>query len=244
MPRYAIRVAYDGGAYHGWQKQSKLPTVQGEVERVLSTVMREPIEIYAAGRTDTGVHAHGQVAHFDSTHCVIDVDRILLGSRALLPRDIVITQIDAVHDAFHARFDAKWRQYQYRMRSDLSPFERGTMWVVHPWPNTQILDECALMLIGQHDFTSFCKQDSALESNLCTIFHSKWTWETDTQGYYTIQANRFLHHMVRGLVGTMVRAARQGSTDYFQQVLDSKTRSEAVLTAPANGLFLESVGYQ
>src|SRR5690606_24045748 len=217
---------------------------QGEIERVLSTLLREPIEIYAAGRTDTGVHALGQVAHFDTSHTISDADRILLGSRALLPRDIVITQINPVRDDFHARFDAKWRQYQYRMRSDLTPFERGTMWVVHPWPDIEILDQCATVLIGQHDFTSFCKQDSSLESNICTVYQSKWTWETDTQGYYTIQANRFLHHMVRGLVGTMVRAARQNSCDYFRHVLESKKRSEAVLTAPAKALFLEVVGYQ
>lgn len=243
MPRYAIRVAYDGTNYHGWQRQDSVETVQGNLERVLSTILREEVSLTVAGRTDTGVHARGQVAHFDSEHGTIDAGRILLGSRALLPRDVVIRELKAVADDFHARFQATSREYSYTILKDADPFQRHYAWVVYPWVDRSIVEECAAMLSGEMDFTSFCKADSADEHNRCTILFSGWDWFDDGKGVYTVRANRFVHHMVRGLVGTMVKASRRGSADYFRDVLESGVRSEAVYTAPGKGLVLEDVTY-
>lgn len=243
MPRYAIRVAYDGTNYHGWQRQDSVETVQGNLERVLSTIIREEITLTVAGRTDTGVHARGQVAHFDSEHDAIDAGRILLGSRALLPRDIVIRELRSVADDFHARFQATSREYSYTILRDADPFQRHFAWVVYPWIDRSIAEECAAMLDGEMDFTSFCKAESADEHNRCTVLFSGWDWFDDGKGVYTVRANRFVHHMVRGLVGTMVRASRRGSANFFRDVLESGVRSEAVYTAPGKGLVLEDVSY-
>jgi tRNA pseudouridine38-40 synthase len=243
MARYALRIAYDGSDYHGWQRQENARTVQSELEQVLSTILRETITLQAAGRTDTGVHAMGQVAHFDSSNEELDYGRVILGTRALLPKDLVIRDIAKVADTFHARFDALWRQYRFRMIATPDPFRRNVAWVVYPWPDEKILLECASMLDGEMDFRAFCKADSALEENFCQIHKAEWDFSVDGEASFTIRANRFLHHMVRGIVGTMVRASKQGSSDYFSHVLSSQQRNEAVLTAPARGLFLEAVGY-
>lgn len=243
MARYALLVAYDGTEYHGWQRQENARTVQSELEKVLSTILREDIILHAAGRTDTGVHALGQVAHFDSSNDELDYGRVILGTRALLPRDLVILDIARVSDTFHARFDAQWRQYRYQIIAKPDPFRRDASWVVYPWPDEQNLHECASHLSGAMDFRAFCKADSALEENLCYIHRADWDFSVSGEAIFTIRANRFLHHMVRGIVGTMIRASKQGSSDYFKQVLASQERNEAVLTAPARGLFLQAVGY-
>jgi tRNA pseudouridine38-40 synthase len=243
MPRYAVKVAYDGTNYHGWQRQETVDTVQAQLESALKTILREEISLVVAGRTDTGVHARGQVAHFDSQHEDLELGRVLLGTRALLPRDVVIRDIRRVNDDFHARFDAKSREYSYTIIQQADPFMRHFAWTVYPWIQASILDECASMLRGEMDFTSFCKADSAEEHNRCTILLSQWDWSDDGKGIYRVRANRFVHHMVRGLVGTMVRASRNGNSEYFRTVLESGTRSEAVYTAPGKGLVLEEVVY-
>lgn len=243
MPRYAIRVAYDGTHYHGWQRQQGVPTVQATLEQCLTTLLREPITLFAAGRTDTGVHAKGQVAHFDTSQEDLVSGRILLGSKALLPRDIVIKELFHVKDDFHARFDAQWRQYRYRILRQSSPFERDLAWVVYPWPETTLLIQAASVLSGEHDFTAFCKADSALETNRCTIMHAEWEFINQEGVDFVIRANRFLHHMVRGLVGTMIRQAQHENIKEFNELIDQGIRSEAVFTAPAKGLFLEEIGY-
>ncbi len=243
MPRYAIKIAYDGTNYHGWQRQHEVNTVQGRLEEALGTLLREDISLVVAGRTDTGVHARAQVAHFDSHHTDLETGRILLGSRALLPNDIVVHDMRQVGDDFHARFDAKSRQYSYSISRQADPFSRFFVWVVYPWINVDILEDCAAMLHGEMDFTSFCKADSAEEHNRCTILFSRWDWSVDGKGVYSVRANRFVHHMVRGLVGTMVKASRKGSASYFRDVLETGVRTEAVFTAPGRGLVLEEVVY-
>jgi tRNA pseudouridine38-40 synthase len=243
MPRYAIKIAYDGTNYHGWQRQQSVDTVQERLEVALQTILREEISLVVAGRTDTGVHARGQIAHFDSQYEDLEMGRVMPGTRALLPRDIVIREIKTVPDDFHARFDAISREYSFTIMQQADPFVRDFAWVVYPWIDTSILDECAAVLSGEMDFTSFCKADSAEEHNRCTILLSKWDWSKEGKGVYTVRANRFVHHMVRGLVGTMVRASKNGGADYFRAVLDSGVRSEAVYTAPGRGLVLEEVAY-
>ncbi len=243
MARYALCISYDGSGYHGWQRQENARTVQEELEKVLSTILREPIHLHAAGRTDTGVHALAQIAHFDSVHEELDFGRVILGTRALLPKDVVISDLARVPDTFHARFDAQWRQYRYHIIAKPDPFRRELAWLVYPWPEEQIFIECASLLTGKMDFRAFCKADSALEENLCLIHRADWDFSVSGEAIFTIRANRFLHHMVRGIVGTMIRASKQGNSSYFNQVLRSQLRNESVLTAPARGLFLEAVGY-
>lgn len=243
MPRYAITIAYDGTNYHGWQRQQIVDTVQERLEGALRTILREQVSLVVAGRTDTGVHARAQVAHFDSNHTDLENGRVLFGTRALLPRDIVVRTIQKVNDDFHARFDAKSREYSFTIMHKADPFVRHIAWVVYPWIDTDIMDECASLLKGEIDFTSFCKANSADEHNKCTIIFSGWDWSTDEKGVYRVRANRFVHHMVRGLVGTMVRASRDGSSEYFRAILESGIRSEAVYTAPGKGLVLEEVVY-
>ena len=243
MPTVRLDIEYDGSRFHGWATQPGLRTVQGELEAALATVLREPVELTVAGRTDTGVHALGQVASFVTEAAVPgDLARRLNG---IGPKDIAVTTAGQVEESFNARHDAKSRTYLYRVlaRPSPSPFEQSrALW----WPHRidrEGLDSCAEALLGTHDFTAFTPTQTDHVRFDRNVLRATWTADGDILGFH-ITADAFMRNMVRALVGTMLEAAsfRRTVLD-FKQLLEGAPRSAAGDTAPPHGLYLESVSY-
>jgi tRNA pseudouridine38-40 synthase len=238
-----LDIEYDGSGFRGWAKQPSLRTVQGELEAALATVLRQPVELTVAGRTDAGVHARGQVASFAiDARPPADLARRLNG---LGPRDIAVRVAAPAEDGFDARRDARSRTYCYRIltRRCSSPFERGrSLW----WPHRVDragLDACAAALAGTHDFTAFTPTQTdhvRLDRN---VLRAAWSEEGSILSF-RIEADAFMRSMVRVLVGTMLEvASRRRSVESFVELLSGAPRPEAGETAPPHGLYLESVRY-
>lgn len=243
MPTVRLDLEYDGSGFHGWAVQPGLRTVQGELETALATVLREPVELTVAGRTDTGVHARGQVASFTTTvEPPGDLARNLNG---LGPDDIAVTAAALVADGFDARRDARSRTYRYRLlaRRAPSPFEQGrALW----WPHRvdrAALDACATALAGNHDFTAFTPTQTDHVRFDRDVLAASWD-QTDDVLAFEITADAFMRNMVRALVGTMLEVSSGRRTpESFAQLLDGAPRSAGGDTAPPHGLYLESVDY-
>ncbi|MBI3302859.1 MAG: tRNA pseudouridine(38-40) synthase TruA [Deltaproteobacteria bacterium] len=235
---------YDGTNYHGWQLQQNAVTLQGTLEAVLMRLLNESVRIRVAGRTDAGVHALGQVASFKSAK-VTDIKRLWRGLNALLPPDIVITQIEEVSDAFNPRRDAVSRTYLYRIWNRFWP---SAFWVRYSWHvpfplDTGAMDQAARLLIGDHDFSSFQGVDSVAHNPRRTVLHSTVRRE-DAFLIYEVEARSFLRHMVRNIVGTLVDAGRGAlSVADFAHILAARDRTRAGLNAPPRGLLLLAVKY-
>ncbi len=238
-----LDIEYDGSGFRGWAAQPGLRTVQGELEAALETVLREPVELTVAGRTDSGVHAWGQVASFETAAEVpTDLARRLNG---IGPSDVAITAAAAVADGFNARHDARSRTYCYRVlvRSTPSPLEQGrALW----WPqrlDRDALEACAAALPGAHDFTAFTPTQTDHVRFERNILEARWVQDGDVVSLW-IAADAFMRNMVRVLVGTMLEVAggRRGIDD-FTKLLSGAPRSAAGDTAPPHGLYLASVSY-
>lgn len=238
-----LDIEYDGTSFKGWAAQPGLRTVQGELEAALATVLREPVQLTVAGRTDTGVHALGQVASFvTGAEVREDLTRRLNG---VGPDDIAVTAASVVEDGFDARHSAKSRSYRYRVlaRSAPSPFERGrALW----WPHRLDLDAleaCAAALPGNHDFTAFTPTQTDHVRFDRDILTASWEQEGDILSF-RITADAFMRNMVRILVGTMLEASTgRRAPQSFTKLLEGAPRSAAGDTAPPHGLYLESVAY-
>ncbi|GHT19552.1 tRNA pseudouridine synthase A [Bacteroidia bacterium] len=242
MKRYFIYLAYNGQRYCGWQIQNNAYTVQGELERAMSTVLRLPMTVVGAGRTDSGVHARQMVAHFDCDP-ELDLPDFIGKLNRLLPKDIAIYDIVPVADGTHARFYAVSRTYQYFITHKKDPFRHGEAYYL-PYPlDYDRMNEAAQILFDYIDFTSFSKLHTEVKTNNCRIMHARWEQEDDVW-VFTIQANRFLRSMVRAIVGTLIDVGRGKMTpDEFRTVIEGKDRSAAGTSAPAHGLFLMAVEY-
>ena len=238
-----LDIEYDGSEFRGWARQPGLRTVQGELEDALATVLREPVQLTVAGRTDTGVHALGQVASFDTeAELPPDLARSLNG---VGPDDVAVTAAEVVADGFDARRDAVSRSYLYRLltRRAPSPFERDrALW----WPHRvdrPALEACAAALPGKHDFTAFTPTQTDHVRFEREILAASWEQEGDVLCFH-ITADAFMRNMVRALVGTQLEVASGRRTiEDFTTLLNGAPRSEAGDTAPPHGLYLESVGY-
>ena len=244
MPTVRLEIEYDGAGFRGWARQPGQRTVQGELETALTTVLREPVELTVAGRTDTGVHAKGQVASFLTS--ADPPEDLMLRLNGIGPDDIAVTAAEAVHDGFDARHDAKARSYRYRVlaRSAPSPFERGkALW----WPHRvdrEALDACAAALPGTHDFTAFTPTQTDHVRFERDVRAASWQQEGDILSF-RITADAFMRNMVRVLVGTQLEVASgRRSAESFIQLLSGAPRTAAGDTAPPHGLYLESVSYE
>ncbi|MCF0202626.1 MAG: tRNA pseudouridine(38-40) synthase TruA [Bacteroidaceae bacterium] len=243
--RYFIYFQYDGTRYHGWQIQPNGITVQEELQRALSVVLRRETEVVGAGRTDTGVHARLMVAHFDSPV------RLDIGERGemyklnrLLPPDISVLKIEEVADDMHARFSAISRTYRYYISTRKTPFLRQYCWQIHWHLDFSAMNEAAELLVGEKDFASFCKVGSDVKTTMCNLTRAVWVQDSDTEWHFEISCNRFLRNMVRAVVGTLVEVGRgRMSLREFTDVLSAKSRSRAGESVPAQGLFLEDIKY-
>jgi tRNA pseudouridine38-40 synthase len=244
MGSYRLDIEYDGSGFAGWAKQPGARTVQAELEAALATILREPVALSVAGRTDAGVHARGQVASFATTAAVPgDLLRRLNG---ITPVDLAVTAVAPAAAGFDARTAATSRSYRYRLltRRPSSPFERGrALW----WPHRvdrEGLDGCAAGLLGRHDFTAFTPSQTDHVHFQRQIFTAAWEEEPEDILCFRVSADAFMRNMVRILVGTMLEVASSRRTvESFVALLAGANRPEAGETAPPHGLYLESVSY-
>ena len=245
MRTIKLLIEYDGTNYQGWQVQPRGPTIQGTLEEKLRLLTGEPIQLIGSGRTDSGVHALGQVAHF-KTQSQMDVHSIQRALNSLLPHDIVIQKIEEVEEGFHARRHSKSKLYEYRIlnRNLCSAFHRGYVWHIPQKLNLKEMKEAAQYLIGEHDFSSFRSVGTPTRTAVRKVIRAEW--KRDREGFlcFKIEATGFLKQMVRAMVGTLVEVGRgRIRAAEFQEILDSKDRRKAGPTAPAQGLFLKEVKY-
>jgi len=242
--RIALNVEYDGTDFCGWQTQKDCRSVQQEVERAVSTVADQPVSVVCAGRTDTGVHATGQIIHFD-TDVIRNERNWVLGCNANLPRDASITWAKEVKDDFHARFSATARSYRYVIlnRMTRSAIYRNRVSWHHQPLDEMRMNMAAKSFLGERDFTSF-------RALACQAKHAVRTMHeinVERNGDFIIidvRANAFLHHMVRNIAGTLIAIGEgEQDIDWVQELLDAKDRAQAGITAPPHGLYLVNVEY-
>jgi tRNA pseudouridine38-40 synthase len=239
--RYFFRVEYDGTDYGGWQRQENGPSIQQALEEAFSVILRTPVSIVGAGRTDAGVHARRLGAHVDITSA-FDIRSIEKSINAILPWSIAIASFSQVPDSFHARYSAQSRRYKYYMSTVKAPLLYKKAWLVYhtvDWPKA--IESCAC-LIGTHDFTTFCATGSSNEDSVCTVSEAGMERE-GSQWVFSIAANRFVYKMVRSLVGTVIEIGRGAIQESMKSLIDKKDRSLAGETAPACGLVLDDVRY-
>ncbi len=246
MPKnFMITIEYDGSVYHGWQRQAKGLTIQGEIEKALETMTGATVRLTGSGRTDAGVHAYGQVANF---HCDTDLGPEVFhkGLISLLPDDIVITSCKQVHDDFHARYDVKSKTYHYRILNRPLPVAifRQYAWHIRKKLDLDAMRNATRHLLGTHDFKAFEGSGSPRANTIRSIIHANLVEMNDGYVVFEIEGDGFLRFMVRNIVGTLVDVGLSKiSPSDVNRILLSKDRNLASVTAPAHGLFLVAVKY-
>lgn len=244
MPRYFLKLAYNGAPFCGWQRQPADPSVQQTVEEALSLVLRRDTPITGAGRTDTGVNARTMYAHFDTAEPISDTHRLIGSLNGIVGRDIAIAGIFAVGDDAHARFDATSRTYKYFVHTRRSPFLYPFSWHCHFSLDVAAMNEAARSLLSVADFTSFSKLHSNARTNICKVTKARWEELDEGRMVFTITADRFLRNMVRAVVGTLVEVGRgKLSLDDFKAIVERRDRCAAGESMPGNALFLWDITY-
>ena len=241
--RYFIHFAYDGTNYHGWQIQPDANSVQEELQKALSVLLRHDVEIVGAGRTDAGVHARQMVAHLEWDG-QLDCQQTAYRLGRMLPRDIAIYRMEPVADDMHARFSAVRRTYHYYLHTERDPFCRQYSCELHYDLDFERMNEAGRILCTYEDFGAFCKSHSDVKTTLCKVSEAHWIQVDSTHWYFRISANRFLRNMVRAVVGTMIDVGRGRITlDDFRKIVEGKQRTQAGESMPAHALFLEEIEY-
>lgn len=244
-------MSYDGADFCGWQIQPDAPSVQGELERALGVLLKLPTQVVGAGRTDTGVHASHYVAHFDSDS-EIDCRQLAYKLNAILPDSIAIKGVSPVAPDFHARFDAKRREYTYRLHRVKDPFAVKTSYFYgYPQVDFDAMNLAARRLVGTHDFSCFEKSGGDNKTSICTVTEAFWREESPGHWIFRISADRFLRNMVRAIVGTLLEVGRgrRSVEDFASLVLPAGEnprevrRSSAGESAPGHALFLSDIDY-
>ncbi len=246
MPNFKIIIEYNGSEYHGWQRQKNEKTVQGEIEEAIKKITGKKASVIGSGRTDAGVHAFGQVANFFCETNVIEPLSLKKALNSVLTGDIIIHECAIAESDFHARYDAKSKVYNYVIlnRETGTAIFRNRCWIIKKKLNVENMKKAASILIGTHDFKSFeGSDDSPKMTSIRTVFNSNVVKNEDYI-IYEIEAEGFLKHMVRNIIGTLVDVGlNKISTKDFSNILAFKDRTKAGVTAPSFGLFLMNVRY-
>lgn len=244
MSRYFMHLAYRGAPFHGWQTQPGAVSVQSVIEHALTTLMRMPVKITGAGRTDAGVNARMMIAHFDLPEPVDDPTRFVRSLNSLVGRDIAIYSITPVGADAHARFDATSRTYHYRTVAHKSPFAYPLTWCSRGRLDFDAMNRAAALLTEVSDFTSFAKLHTDAKTNICKVTRAEWVSDGADGMTFVITADRFLRNMVRAVVGTLVDVGR-GKLSYngFKDIIEERDRCAAGTSMPPEALFLWDITY-
>lgn len=242
--RYKITLSYNGAPFCGWQIQPNAPSVQQTVNEALSTLLSSSINVTGAGRTDTEVNALYYVAHFDY-NSAIDAERLVYKLNAILPASIAVHSVEKVSDSFHARFDAKSREYTYYIHREKDPFANSFSYqYAYPGLDIDKMNEAASLLIGRKDFSCFEKTGADNRTSICEVTQASWTMDDSTHWSFHIAADRFLRNMVRAIVGTLLEVGRGKRTvEEFKALLENGTRCDAGESVPGRALFLSGIKY-
>ena len=257
--RYKIRLSYDGSAFCGWQIQNNARTLQGELEKALSTLLGSPVQVTGAGRTDSDVNAIGYIAHFDVPDEVsVEAAHLCYKLNAMLPREMVVHEVSVASEDFHARFDARMREYHYFIHFRKDPFcEKYSYRMRYPL-DIDKMNEAAGHLLGEHDFSCFEKVGGNNATSICTVTEAVWKtyrpMHADMMGFpceegdyivFRIRANRFLRNMVRAVVGSLIEVGRgKKEPSWIAQLIESGSRSDAGSSVPGNALFFTGAEYK
>ena len=240
--RYFIELSYNGSAYHGWQIQPDDISVQEVIEKGLSTLLKTPISIMGAGRTDTGVHASQMFAHFDFDSDFGDID-LVYKLNSFLPKDIAIQNIFKVKADAHTRFNALSRTYLYRISLKKNVFTTDNVYFVKQSLDVEKMNEASKILFDYKDFQCFSKSNTDVKTYYCNIMKAEWTLDNN-ELCFTIKADRFLRNMVRAIVGTLINIGLgKINIDHLHAIIKSKNRSEAGFSVPAHALYLTKIEY-
>jgi tRNA pseudouridine38-40 synthase len=240
--RYFLELSYNGKAYHGWQNQPNAISVQEVIEKALSTILKETIDIVGAGRTDAGVHASQMYAHFDFEGDFKE-KHLTYKLNSFLPKDIAIHDVFEVKPESHARFDALSRTYHYRVSTLKNVFDYDYSYQMHLPLDVDAMNNACKILFKYKDFQCFSKSNTDVKTYNCNIMEAFWT-QNDDELLFTIKANRFLRNMVRAIVGTMVNIGLgKLKPEDLHQIIASKDRGNAGFSVPAHGLYLVNIEY-
>ncbi len=241
--RLKLLLEYDGTDFVGWQIQPNGRSVQTMLQKAFTQFTGTDATVVGSGRTDSGVHARGQVAHA-IIKSDLSTEKIYEALNGILPNDIVVLNVTEVDDTFHARYSARERRYSYTISTSPCAIDRRIVWYVWYSLSIEKMNACCSYILGDNDFRAFTKSEAEVDHYRCTVNHAGWR-ESDARLIFTIHANRFLHNMVRALVGSMVDVGRGYSTvDQFKAAIQSGKKKDAGPTAPAAGLVLEEVIYE
>lgn len=241
MSNYKLTIQYDGTDYAGWQIQENARTVQGTISDAIRVIITEEVNLIASGRTDSGVHALGQVANFRDEK-EIDIYQFQHSLNSILPIDISVINIEKVSESFHARFDAKERTYLYLISKEKYPFYYKYS-LIKKNLDISLMNELSNTFLGEKDFTSFCRKNPEVKDKTCKVNFIRWR-ETNNFYLFFISADRFLHGMVRTIIGTLFKALDLGENkSYIENIFNEKNREAAGEAVAAKGLFLYKVKY-
>ena len=241
--RYFLDLSYLGDAYHGWQRQPNVTTVQQVIEEALFTTTRKVTHVFGAGRTDTGVHAKQMIAHFDAEFDGRKEKQLVHQLNSCLPLDIAVKRLFKVNKDAHARFDATERSYEYHLCTEKDPFHVPFHYHIKSIPDIELMNQAAQILFEYEDFECFSKTKTDVRTFLCKITHAEWVMK-DSHYIFNISADRFLRNMVRAIVGTLLKIGlKKQDLNDFRKIIERKNRSEAGLSVPSKGLFLTKITY-